>query len=172
MCCLVFVLLLCQCCTPQASLAQLVEHALRKRMVMGSIPIGGSFAQRRRPSFHYRLCFVPCVSVCVCVCVSVCVSVWQCVCVSACLFVGRSVGQCVGVFVVVFVLEVLDSCRLAAWSSGMILGLGPRGPGFNSRSGPFAHHACSIACGSLVFGCVAAIGRLMAPSLRHFARVV
>ena len=24
-----------------ASLAQLVEHALRKRMVMGSIPIGG-----------------------------------------------------------------------------------------------------------------------------------
>ena len=26
--------------------------------------------------------------------------------------------------------------RLAAWSSGMILGLGPRGPGFNSRSSP------------------------------------
>ena len=26
----------------RASLAQLVEHALRKRMVMGSIPIGGS----------------------------------------------------------------------------------------------------------------------------------
>ena len=26
---------------PVASLAQLVEHALRKRMVMGSIPIGG-----------------------------------------------------------------------------------------------------------------------------------
>ena len=25
----------------QASLAQLAEHALRKRMVMGSIPIGG-----------------------------------------------------------------------------------------------------------------------------------
>ena len=30
-----------------------------------------------------------------------------------------------------------SSCS-AAWSSGMILGLGPRGPGFNSRSGPFA----------------------------------
>jgi hypothetical protein len=27
-----------------ASLAQLVEHALRKRMVTGSIPVGGSFA--------------------------------------------------------------------------------------------------------------------------------
>ena len=27
----------------QASLAQLAEHALRKRMVMGSIPIGGLF---------------------------------------------------------------------------------------------------------------------------------
>ena len=27
----------------QASLAQLAEHALRKRMVMGSIPIGGFF---------------------------------------------------------------------------------------------------------------------------------
>ena len=28
-----------------ASLAQLAEHALRKRMVMGSIPIGGSLCQ-------------------------------------------------------------------------------------------------------------------------------
>ena len=164
LCCLVFVLLLCQCCTPQASLAQLVEHALRKRMVMGSIPIGGSFAQHRRPPFHYRLCFVVCVSVCVSP------SVCLCVCVVACRFDWLSV--CVGVFVFVFVLRFSGSCRLAAWSSGMILGLGPRGPGFNSRSGPFAHHACSIACGSLVFGCVAAIGRLMAPSLRHFARVV
>ena len=35
-------------------------------------------------------------------------------------------------------LGVWGSCRSAAWSSGMILGLGPRGPGFNSRSGPFA----------------------------------
>ena len=106
LCCLVFVLLLCQCCTPQASLAQLVEHALRKRMVMGSIPIGGSFAQRRRPSFHYRLCFVPCVSVCVslsgclCVCVSVClrvcVSVWLLVCVSVSLCLCVCVCVCVG----------------------------------------------------------------------------
>ena len=34
----------------RASLAQLVEHALRKHMVMGSIPIGGSvgkFLNRR-----------------------------------------------------------------------------------------------------------------------------
>ena len=29
-----------------ASLAQLVEHALRKRMVVGSIPTGGCLAQR------------------------------------------------------------------------------------------------------------------------------
>ena len=47
-------------------------------------------------------------------------------------------------------------CHPAAWSSGMILGLGPRGPGFNSRSGPSAQHACSIACGSLAYGCVVA----------------
>ena len=31
-----------------ASLAQLVEHALRKRMVVGLIPTGGCLAQRRR----------------------------------------------------------------------------------------------------------------------------
>ena len=30
--------------SPDASLAQLVEHALRKRMVVGSIPTGGFFA--------------------------------------------------------------------------------------------------------------------------------
>jgi hypothetical protein len=160
--CLMFALLRHQCCTPQASLAQLVEHALRKRMVMGSIPIGGSFAQRRRPSFHYRLCFVPCVSVCVSLpgCLCVCVSVCLCVCVSACLRVCLAVGLFVGVFVFVFVFGVLGYCRPAAWSSGMILGLGPRGPGFNSRSGPSAHHACSIVCESLVFGCVVASGRL------------
>ena len=29
-----------------ASLAQLAEHALRKRMVMGSIPIGGLYVHR------------------------------------------------------------------------------------------------------------------------------
>ena len=36
----------------RASLAQLVEHALRKRMVMGSIPIGGSVGKcvKRRGS--------------------------------------------------------------------------------------------------------------------------
>ena len=174
LCCLVFVLLRRQCCTPQASLAQLVEHALRKRMVMGSIPIGGSFAQHRRSSFHYRLCFVPCVCLYVCVYVFLCVwvSVCRCVCASACLPVGLSVCLSVGVSVFVFVLGVLDSCRLAAWSSGMILGLGPRGPGFNSRSGPSAYHACSIACGSLVSGCGVVSGRVRAPSLRHFARVV
>ena len=38
---------LCNCCAncehvqADASLAQLVEHALRKRMVVGSIPTGG-----------------------------------------------------------------------------------------------------------------------------------
>ena len=31
---------------PSASLAQLAEHALRKRMVVGSIPTGGCLAQR------------------------------------------------------------------------------------------------------------------------------
>jgi uncharacterized membrane protein len=51
------------------------------------------------------------------------VSLVACVCV--CVLAGR-------------LWPLLVSCRLAAWSSGMILGLGPRGPGFNSRSGPFA----------------------------------
>ena len=32
--------------SPQAPLAQLAEHALRKRMVVGSIPTGGSCSQR------------------------------------------------------------------------------------------------------------------------------
>ena len=33
---------------PEASLAQLVEHALRKRMVAGSIPAGGSYVNSTR----------------------------------------------------------------------------------------------------------------------------
>ena len=39
-----------------AFLAQLVEHALRKRMVTGSIPVGGYFAARihRRPACNRR----------------------------------------------------------------------------------------------------------------------
>jgi hypothetical protein len=53
------------------------------------------------------------------------VSLVACVCVCVCVLAGR-------------LWPLLVSCRLAAWSSGMILGLGPRGPGFNSRSGPFA----------------------------------
>ena len=38
-----------------ASLAQLVEHALRKRMVTGSIPVGGYVAARmhRRPACNW-----------------------------------------------------------------------------------------------------------------------
>ena len=35
-----------------ASLAQLVEHALRKRMVMGSIPIGGCILQIGKLRLH------------------------------------------------------------------------------------------------------------------------
>ena len=117
-------------------------------------------------SVWVSMCLCVCVYVCLCGCVSVCL----CVCVSACLCFCLFVFLFVDVFVFVFVLGVLGCCRLAAWSSGMILGLGPIGPGFNSRSGPY--HACSIACGSLVVGCVVARGRLGTPSLRHFARVV
>jgi hypothetical protein len=107
LCCLVFVLLFCQCCTPQASLAQLVEHALRKRMVMGSIPIGGSFAQHRRPPLHYRLCFVVCLRRCVCV------SVYRCGCVSVCLFV--CVCRCLCVCVCVGFFGFLSLGRLVYW---------------------------------------------------------
>ena len=146
---------------PQASLAQLAEHALRKRMVMGSIPIGGSFAQRRRPSFHYRFCCVPSMCRCVCVWSRLCVwvSVCVCVCVSVCLFA----------------LVFWSSCCLAAWSSGMIPGLGPRGPGFNSRSGPFdidgVHCTCvlgwsvGLACRGCVCTCRGSI--VVSISARH-----
>jgi hypothetical protein len=98
--------------------------------------------------------------VCRFVCVSAGVTVCLCVCVSACLRVCLVVGLCVSVSLCLCALGVLGYCRPAAWSSGMILGLGPRGPGFNSRSGPSAHHACSIVCGSLVVWCVVASGRL------------
>jgi hypothetical protein len=121
LCYLVFVLLRRRCYTPQASLAQLVEHALRKRMVMGSIPIGGSFAQRRRPSFRYRLCCVPCVSVFVCVCVSVVVSVCLCVCVYVYLCVWVSVCLCVGVSACLRVC--LSGCLCVCLSVSLCLSL-------------------------------------------------
>ena len=37
-----------------ASLAQLVEHALRKRMVVGSIPTGGFLANKRNKNAEAR----------------------------------------------------------------------------------------------------------------------
>ena len=41
---------------PEASLAQLVEHALRKRMVAGSIPAGGSYMLTSRRRFRAAFC--------------------------------------------------------------------------------------------------------------------
>ena len=35
-------------------------------------------------------------------------------------------------------VDVCEHKHLAAWSSGMILASGARGPGFNSRSSPFS----------------------------------
>ena len=40
----------------RASLAQLVEHALRKHMAMGLIPIGGSVVKRMQRLRNGRLC--------------------------------------------------------------------------------------------------------------------
>ena len=154
MCCLVLVRRHCQPCMPQASLAQLAEHALRKRMVMGSIPIGGRL--RNAGGRHFTtasVVFHQCVGVCVLA--SVCLGFSVCLCASVCLFA----------------FGFWSSCCLAAWSSGMIPGLGPRGPGFNSRSGPSAQHACSIVSDSFACGVSwpLPVGAL---SLRHFARVV
>ena len=39
--------------------------------------------------------------------------------------------------IVVQTKQIYIPCQLAAWSSGMILASGARGPGFNSRSSPF-----------------------------------
>ena len=96
-----------------ASIAQLVEHALRKRMVMGSIPIGGSCAD--------------------------------------------DMGALQHVTVVSRILVAACSCCLAAWSSGMILGLGPRGPGFNSRSGPLRMRCVRVCVCVCVCVCVRAL---------------
>ena len=38
------------------------------------------------------------------------------------------------------IVEAMSIFQLAAWSSGMILASGARGPGFNSRSSPFLMH--------------------------------
>ena len=45
---------LCQKASCTASLAQLVEHALRKRTVTGSIPVGGFYLSRKhQASFEF-----------------------------------------------------------------------------------------------------------------------
>ena len=74
------------------------------------------------------------------------------------------------------------SCRLAAWSSGMILGLGPRGPGFNSRSGPLpvfflrafvASRVGGVALGLAFLQFVADFAKTLCPSgLRGGAQVL
>ena len=86
------------------------------------------------------MCVCVCVYVCVCVCLYVCVNV--CVCVLA----GR-------------LWPLLVSCRLAAWSSGMILGLGPRGPGFNLGAALLHQslNACCAWCAGRFF-CVCVCG--------------
>ena len=76
-----------------ASLAQLVEHALRKRMVMGSIPIGGFCVCMQAPlktdcieAFTYvykHVCMYECICVGMCVYVSMHLCLY--VCVSVCV---------------------------------------------------------------------------------------
>ena len=47
------------CLVAHASLAQLVEHALRKRMVVGSIPTGGFCVRLRAPACRVPVCGRP-----------------------------------------------------------------------------------------------------------------
>ena len=86
-------------------------------------------------------------------------TVWAC----------RHVPLCLSVVVV-----ATRYCRLAAWSSGMILGLGPRGPGFNSRSSSipvlFLRVFVASRFGGVAFVFVFCI--LQQLFLRPFARVV
>ena len=70
-----------------------------------------------------------------CVCMCMYVYVYVCVCGKGFVYSTIIVNQ--------QKIRHLFYFELAAWSSGMILASGGRGPGFNSRGSPFAR-GCNV----------------------------
>ena len=137
-----------------ASIAQLAEHALRKRTVVGSIPTGGSLIKwwiemillhiRKSPWGEYIYTYIY-------IYILTILSYWSQIHNWQTFKMKNKHVAWPAIRKIRSNLlrpAMGESCDLhdghrtswhssAAWSSGMILASGARGPGFNSRSSPF-----------------------------------